>query len=1210
MEIKSKNVLLYLKKPQLTFLMRTVIFLFTTAIFSLTPSNIISQNSGIKIAENQNLTVDQVFELIMQQTDYNFVYEDGIFANFPTVEVKKGKISTTKLLQKSLFNRNLNIIVSSGNTIIIREESVLSKFQQKEVSGTVTDKSGLPLPGVTVIIKGTTTGTTTNFEGKYTIQVPNPEHVLEFTFLGFQTQEILVGNQTTINAILEEDIQELGEIVLTGYQKISKERITGSVSKLDSEDLERVVAPNVASALEGAAPGLLIDNNPDGTASISIRGQNSFTGRNAPLIVVDGFPVNVGDDSNINIDSENILDIRNVDDGIRGNILGSLNPNDIESIVVLKDAAASSIYGVKSANGVIVIETKNGKKGEVGKTNVTYTNDFIFGLGKPDLGDLLLMNSEQMLDIQQEMYDKGVILANRNGDNDPFLFIMRERDLTGNITPEEAERQIELLASRSLEDQFSKLFLSPSSYLRHNITISGRTNKVNYFVSPTFSDTQNGVSLKNNDSRRFQLQSTFGIKDIFLKNLNLDVNILNSFSTTKRNFMSINGAANLPYNVPLDEQGNQIPQYNSTNSAFPHQYEILKEQGFLDWTYNMKQDFDALDNVTRNTLNRIQGTVTYDIISNIKISSQYQYDISKSNQENFRSLEQFDVRNQINRLSTYSVANGFRNNFPRKPNLRVANSELISWLFRNQVDFNFDFLDKGKVNALAGAEVQKQTGEWVKNDIWGYDPVTLSAELIDYANLANVGVPGRLGPNTRFSAFPFTQAATDSRFISSFANIGITWNNKYDITASGRIDRTNFFGTDPDVRKARFWSLGTGWTISSEKFMDNTKWVDHLKLRVTHGFNGNVTSTEGQVLIAFANPFFNRTSTGEQPLSVSTLPNPRLRWERVAVTNFGLDFNLFNNRFSGSIEYFNKNATDIFAREEVDPTFTPLEVTTMGKNFGKLQNQGIDIQLNVRPIVTNNFSWNSTLNFGSTTSEVKEADTPNTIQPHRSNEIFRAGDPVDAIYAYRYDGLDEEGLPRIFRTDGEIAAVTDLEVDLEKVKVGVFNPKYFGGFINTFNYKGFNLSATFTYQLGHQMRGPFGPANRVTLYSRGLSKYLEDRWREPGDELTTDIPGVGNASTRFRDLLYRYANSDRNIEPADIVRLRYVSLGYNFPKNIFQNSFIKGINLNLQFTNLWYWAANKYNIDSESWGRVARYNLSSPGYQQPSTSTLTVRVNF
>jgi len=272
---------------------------------------------------------------------------------------------------------------------------------------------------------------------------------------------------------------------------------------------------------------------------------------------------------------------------------------------------------------------------------------------------------------------------------------------------------------------------------------------------------------------------------------------------------------------------------------------------------------------------------------------------------------------------------------------------------------------------------------------------------------------------------------------------------------------------------------------------------------------------------------------------------------------------------------------------------------------------GMDVQLNVGVIANENFSWNSTLNFSWATSEVKSAETPNDIGPSRSNSINRVGDPVDALYAYRYDGLDEEGLPKIFRTDGEIAGLRDFEVDLEKVSVGVYNPKYYGGFVNTFSYKGFNLSTTFTYQLGHHMRGPFGTPSRITLYNRGLSKFIDDRWREPGDELTTDIPGVGNSSTRFRSLLGRFANSDRNIEPADIIRLRYVSLGYDFPKRMFEETFIKGINLNLQFTNLWYWAANKYDIDSESWGRVGRYNLTNiGGYQPPSTSTFTVRMNF
>ena len=336
MKIKLSNTCFLLRKQVIMIIMRAFIFLLCTTVFSFTPNNAVSQNSKIKIQADKSLTVDEVFDLIMDQTNYKFIYREGIFKDLPNVDVKKGIVRTSTLLNRSLSTGNLNVIVMEDNMILVKENS---KQQQKQVSGKVLDEAGLPLPGVVVLIKGTTTGATTNFDGTYSIKVPAPENVLVFSFLGFETQEITVGNQSTINLTLKEEAAELSEVVVTGYQKISKERSTGAYAKADIGTLQdRTTSMNVLQRLDGLVPGLVINNAPntsgfDGDRGILIRGLSSINGTQSPLLVVDGVV---------------LADV------------SSLNPQDVEDITVLKDATAASIWGSRASNGVIVITTKRG----------------------------------------------------------------------------------------------------------------------------------------------------------------------------------------------------------------------------------------------------------------------------------------------------------------------------------------------------------------------------------------------------------------------------------------------------------------------------------------------------------------------------------------------------------------------------------------------------------------------------------------------------------------------------------------------------------------------------------------------------------------------------------------------------------------------------------------------------------------------------------
>jgi TonB-linked SusC/RagA family outer membrane protein len=405
MEIKLTNLLFYTRKELIKLMMRTFIFLFCTALFSFTPKHALSQNEKIVIDEDKVVTVDEVFKIVKAQTDYIFIYYGDLFKDFPKVQLKKGVIRLNKLLDQSLSFGDLNVVFTKDHSILIKERTSHIRSQQRSVSGTVTDQAGLPVSGATVLIKGTTTGTVTNFDGSYTMTVPNPENVLVFSFLGFETQEITVGNQTTINVSFRESISALDEVTINaGYYKTSERERTGSIGKIGAKTIEKQPVNNPLAAMQGYIPGVNITQDsglPGGGFNIEIRGKNFITGSTDPLYIVDGVPY--GSEMR---DSEAIMAAANLSDHLfpGGNIKGNtsplnlINPSDIESIEVLKDADATAIYGSRGANGVVLITTKKGKAGKT-QVNVNIST----GVGSvPRSSFVDVLNTEQYLEMRLE----------------------------------------------------------------------------------------------------------------------------------------------------------------------------------------------------------------------------------------------------------------------------------------------------------------------------------------------------------------------------------------------------------------------------------------------------------------------------------------------------------------------------------------------------------------------------------------------------------------------------------------------------------------------------------------------------------------------------------------------------------------------------------------------------------------------------------------
>ena len=402
MEIKRTNVLFFpigigIRKKLVLIIMRTFIFLFCATVFGLSPNNILSQNTKIKVEVDKTVTVDEVFALITDQTDYSFIYQSDLFKDTPKINLKKGVMKLNDLLMKTIVKRDdVSFILTANNAILIKEKS---RIQQKQVSGKVTDESGQPVPGVTVLIKGTTRGTSTAFDGTYTLSVPDPANVLMFSYIGYATQEITVGTQAIINVALKEEISKLDEVTINaGYYKTSKREATGSIAKVDAKTIAKQPVNNLLATLQGRMAGVQITQQsgvPGDGFSIQVRGRNSINSGNEPLYVIDGIPY----------DSQT-MSSRTTSSITNGNLspFSLINPSDIESIEVLKDGDATAIYGSRGANGVVLITTKKGKEGKtIFNVNVNT------GIGKvTNTTDLL--NTEQYLEMRREAFvNDGVV---------------------------------------------------------------------------------------------------------------------------------------------------------------------------------------------------------------------------------------------------------------------------------------------------------------------------------------------------------------------------------------------------------------------------------------------------------------------------------------------------------------------------------------------------------------------------------------------------------------------------------------------------------------------------------------------------------------------------------------------------------------------------------------------------------------------------------
>jgi TonB-linked SusC/RagA family outer membrane protein len=956
--------------------------------------------------------------------------------------------------------------------------SVAVLFAQRTLTGKVTDENGNPVVNASVTVKETGLGVSTNASGNFSIQVDARGRTLVFSYVGKAPVEETIGNRNSFNTTLRPNTISESEVIVVAYGTQVKKKLTGSVTRVGGEEVENRPFSSVDQMLQGKVPGLQSvapSGQPGGAQTVRIRGVSSVNGNNDPLYVVDGIPLNTGDFSRVVNTS---------------NALAGINPNDIESVSVLKDAASASIYGSRAANGVILITTKKGKAGktkikadvEYGFSNVAFQSD----LGKP------LQSAEYF-----ELLEEG--LVNAGATQAQVTSIMAANGFGNGV-----------------DINWLDLVTRQGTFSNYNLSASGGDARTTFYGSIGYYKQEAPVI-----GSEFQRYSTnLNIRHKASDKLSFGFNIVGSY--TNQLTPTQGGAFRNPVLAGYFLRPSQNP-YNADGS-------LNYSNTLFNQTYNPL----AIVELDRGLFNNIKTVSTlsaeYNIMRNLKFSSKFGLDYIGIEEERYDNPYHGDSRTTGGRIINF--------------NTRVAN-----WVWTNMIDYHHDFLKS------------KDLGMDLKV---GYES-QLSKQY-------NISATGTGVPLTTLIQLPTpttpTQAVgakTDFSQAGVFSIIQFDFRRKYSLSGSFRRDGSSRF---PEAsRWGNFYSVGAAWNIDEEKFMDNVKFLDALKLRVSYGENGNNTA---------ATPYGWRptyaygagTAYNQQPGSAlnSAGTDPNLTWETNEVFNTAIDFSLFRDRLSGVIEYYRRTTTDlIFGVPVSRATGTP--GNSVQSNVGSMINKGWEFSLNVAPVRTKDFRWDINLNISLNQNEVLKLPN-NNADILAAPQIRRKGENVTAIYTRLWAGVDPATGAGQWYADVNKTKTTTLPSYREII--GQAMPKGFGSVSTTISYKGLSLDAQFNYQYGHTIYDNWG----FIMWSDGafptlgkIRKQL-NRWQNPGD--IAELPKYVYNNNSLSN-----AESSRWYYKGDFIRLRELTLTYQLPKTLMDKAKISSATFYVRGNNLWTKAFDK-----------------------------------
>ncbi len=1121
----------------------------------------------------KNMPLKRVFEKVEAQTGLVLFYNQELINGSAPVTADVKDVPVTGFLDL-LFEKLPISYEIIGKTVSLTRKPIASTNTAVadtllRCAGQVVDENGQPVPAVTIREKSSGKTYFSDGDGHFAFDYKQPQ-VFVFTSVGFEPVELKASSGKLLKVTMNRQINRLSSVavVSTGYQTILRERAAGSFASVSAEDLRGKLQTNIMDRLEGMAPGFTSYRG-----SLQIRGVSTVNGNRNPLIVVDGVPY-------------------------EGSI-EALNPADLESVNVLKDATAASIYGARAANGVIVIVTRRGKPGPA---TVTYDGTLKV-IPLPDRDYANRMSSAELVDFQKEMfsYSSGDpnALDPRKSMNDVFALLYKHK--AGAISNAELEAGLDVFRHRDRYDQLGEVLRKDSLVHQHNLTISGGSDKYRYNLSGNYMGSAPYAKNGGTPMRYgYNLRNMFNLTRWF----RLDVGLLGSY--TKEDYdngfspMSTYLAGKASYYMYRDANGNPAQWLNNKS-----QYEIdrLKSLGLQDETYYPLREISHAHRLATTKYNNLNIGANFKLFRGLTLDLRYQTERTEGLTKQFFSKNAWSVNTQINDATVIDNTGKIINYIPKGGQVRETRYDQNSYTMRAQLNYENWFGSKHQVNVIAGAERRKIGSTATDIYKYGYDDFNLNYKPVDELLLSNY----IYNTQALFNQFMLSRAErgftyTDDRYISLYANGSYTFDNKLTATGSVRMDQSNLFGTDPKYQYKPLWSAGLLYVV-----LDDKDWIDRLAVRTTYGINGNIPKDAGPYLISKDETSTNYW-TNEFQSYVSSPPNSGLRWEKTKVTNLGIDFSFFKKRLTGSIDVYNKQTNDLLGRLNADPTIGWSAVTV---NYGSMYNRGVELALTSRNIDRSDLYWNTTLNFSYNKNQLTRLEnSSNTVASYLVSQQNRVGVPMGAIYSVRYAGLDATGKPQAYTADGKVVKSTQQLTVNDLVYQGTSVPPYAASLLNTIGYKGVELFFMFTYYGGHVLRDVKSPYLNLfpeLNYTSNLERNALRHWKQPGDEKDPDMaPAYEQAvSTVITDI---WNAGDRFVKKADYIKLRDVTLSYRLPYKVINKAAFKNVKVSLQMQNIWRWSANPQKLDPEVWNGLT---LSpTRGYLPPATFTFGLSANI
>lgn len=1158
--------------------------------------------------------LEKVLSAVEAQTGYSIVANYALIRTARPVTVHVRQVPLERFLESVLKERKLDYTIRSKTITITRlqdqEDNKPAAGAEPAAEGIVTDSSGAPLPGATIAVKGSPVVATADAYGRFSIRA-KPGNELMATFIGFRTATAQAPAAGMVRFVLIPVAEQLGEHVVevhTGYQTLKKTQLTGAFSVLDRQSyLQSVpVSGNIVENMEGRIAGLMLKTNASSydaqnTSPFSIRGVSTFQAIKKPLIVLNGYPTEVD--------------------------IETLNPYDIENITVLKDAAAAAIYGVRASNGVVVVNTRKG----VNSKTQFHLNTALTYKPRPDFSKLKLVGGRGYVDFERAssintFENDGLskeMLDMLNGTYTP-VFSITDDLYNGRITAAQAEQEFAKYAAYDNTKDFNELFYQNQLLSNIDFSMNGGNAQANYFVGVSRVDNRRSERFSKFDKTTVNLRGTYNFMKIFTMDLQSIYSNQNSGAVPIPQVTDFK-----PYQRFRDEAGNALPAYLSPYTqnffGFYGMYGTLSGEGnranmdlglYDSYYYPYQEMFESSDKNSSNVY-RLQGNLRAKIAKGLQLEAGGVFERSLSSNVAYASEQAYQTRLMLNYYADRDPFTGkpvFR--MPQGATNKTRQDQLNAYTLRAQALYNRTFGDVHDFSLLAGMEVRRLTTSSKLSTAFGYDPNTLTIKPVNLSLIGNrqvipafadVLVPGigYIDDYTRFSDY-FNETWQDDRFVSGYANGAYTYDSRYSLTGSLRIDQSNLFGNDPRFRYTPLWSAGFSWNLQNEKFMQPLSWINEAKLRLSAGYNGNIIKLSGPytILSAGVNNLVPNDPVG---YSIRTLRNNQLRWEKTLNYNAGLDFAVLDRRVSGTVDFYVKKGRDIFSNLEIDATKGASNALV---NNASILNKGLDVSITTVNATGKNFTWRTQL-----TGSFNQSKVLNVTNKYSGFFDFvrvgypenQIGYPISAVFAHNYLGLNEKGQPTVRGEDGKpvvLSYTPRVDVPFNSLKfVGVNDPRYVLGMNNAFTVHDLTLSFLIMYYGGNVAR-----VAPPSIYDERPVEGVEHVWKQPGDEATTNIPGfpAPYGSPDYYGVRIGYDHAGQFYRKMDFLALRNVTLAWNLNEKLAKKMHLLQPRVILQVQNPYKFVFSGNDVDPESLDYISgRRGLPVlPAY------TLSFNINF